>query len=253
MEFIKSSENKNNKIIFGVLPLGSGCDFVRTYGLKAEEIEKNLDILFQCFTIPCDVGLCNSTSTNTNNNNNNNVSRYYLNSSSVGASGAIMKAVNSSSLIISHEFTYTYHTLMTSLFTPNSIIKYKNSEKSEYRQGKFYMMTVVNGQFFGNNCWLNPYGRIEDGKLDVVLMGDLSFREILTAFSSIKTGDHLTVPKVSQEPSTEVFFAIPGEGHVDEILIECDGELSGKLPASWKVEKRPIHLVVPEKFQYKNK
>jgi len=164
-----------------------------------------------------------------------------------------MKAVNNSSLIINHEITYTYHTLMTSLLTANSIIKFKNNEKSEYRQGKYYIAAVVNGQFFGNACWLNPYGRIEDGKLDVVLMGDLSFREILSAFSLIKTGDHFTVQKVIQDPSTENFYAIPGDGQTDEVSIECDGELTGKLPAQWKVEKKPFYLVVPENFQYKTK
>jgi len=280
MEFLEKQPGTN--VIVGFLPLGSGCDFVRTFGMVADEVDKNLETLSQCFTIPCDVGFCEATpfveSTNNNNNNNNSdnknspvVSRYFLNSSSFGASGAIMKAVNNSSMIISHDFTYTYHTLLTSLFTPNSAIKFTSSRPSsdvssstqlpitgggvDYRQGKFYIVAIVNGQYFGNNCWVCPYGRLGDGRLDVVLMGDLSFREVLKAFSLIKTGDHFSVPKVTQEPSTDYFYATPANNAIatDEIIIECDGELIGKLPATWSIKKSPFKLVVPKNFSYKVK
>jgi diacylglycerol kinase family enzyme len=252
-------QQKRSNVIVGFLPLGSGCDFVRTFQMTADDIDKNLNILQQCFTIPCDVGVCQSTpfsSTSTSATSSeqpNTTSRYYLNSSSFGATGAIMKAVNASGLIISHEFTYTYHTLMTSLLTPNSVVKYRTSPNGDLRSGKFYLIAVVNGQYFGNGCWINPYGRLEDGKVDVVTMGDLSFKEVLTSFNLIKTGDHFTVQKVLQDPPTAYFQALPGDGQKDDVVIECDGELSGKLPATWSVRKHAFKLVVPEGFTYKKK
>jgi diacylglycerol kinase (ATP) len=218
----------NKNIALGIFPLGSGCDFART-----------IQTLVDGYTIPCDVGSCECTGFD----GISKVQDYFLNISSFGASGQIMKNVNSSPMIINHEITYMWHTLATSLFTPNSDISLDG------KRFKTYITSICNGQYYGNNLWVNPYGNIGDGAFDVIVMEDFSFNEVLHAIGKIKTGDHLIVPKVYQDKSRSEVEAITHQkAHV---VIECDGELTGILPAKWKIVNTPFRLVVPKDFKYK--
>lgn len=233
------SEHYHNNIIVGFLPLGSGCDFVRTFGIDSNEIEKNIDTLFECYTIPSDLGVCEAIDFD----KKKEVRKHFLNISSFGASGAIMKNVNTSSMIINPEITYTYHVLATSLLTPNSKIFLEDKEM------KIYIVSICNGQFYGNNLWVNPKGNINDSKLDVVVMGDMSFLEITKAVAEIRKGDHLKLEKVSQEESRKEVTAQPDQN--EDIIIECDGELTGILPAKWSNIPKAIQIIVPKNFKYK--
>lgn len=235
------SEENNSNVILGFLPLGSGCDFVRTLGMDSNQIDKNIDTLFECYTIPSDIGLCEAIDFD----KKKEVSKYFINISSFGASGAIMKNVNSSSMIINHEITYTYHVLMTSLFTQNSKIYLGDKEM------KIYIVSVCNGQYYGNNLWVNPKGNITDSKFDVIVIGDMSFYEIVKALSDIRTGDHLVLDKVHQEESKEIVTAQPDQN--EDIIIECDGELTGILPAKWTMKPQALKIIVPKGFKYKKK
>jgi len=134
----------NTKVALGFLPLGSGGDFTRSLGIKAEDYEKNIDILFEGYAIQADVGQVISTDEK---DNEKKFEKYFLNESSFGSTGQIMKNVNSSTTIINADFTYIFQTMRTTLFQNNFLIEYKDESNNDKKE-KIYLCAVSNGKFF---------------------------------------------------------------------------------------------------------
>lgn len=92
---------------------------------------------------------------------------------------------------------------------------------------------------------INPKANVNDGVFDICVLGDAGFFEILNILGSIRNAGHVNHSKVSfLKPSSEIKVTPLTKSPV---LIECDGELSGQLPATWKVLKSAIKTVVIKK------
>ena len=174
-------------------------------------------------------------------------SRYFINESSFGVSGAIMKAVNNSSNIINSDFTYFFHSIYTSFFNyKNAKIKYsikKNDEIIiENKEMKTYLVSVNIGEYFGSGMHVSPNSFVNDGLFDICLGDDVNKMEIIGLSNSIYTGDHLSNPKMSFVSCTEMNIS---EVESD-VSIECDGELHGQLPANFKILPKCIQILVPK-------
>ena len=68
---------------------------------------------------------------------------------------------------------------------------------------KAYILSVHNGQYYGNNLWANPGGKVNDGKFNILELGDISFLELLKVIEELKTGNHLNLDKVKLKESIE--------------------------------------------------
>eukprot|EP01080_Neovahlkampfia_damariscottae_P002646 gene2646-3843_t len=244
MEFLNENESVQDFAV-GFIPFGSGCDWERTLDLSIDNMEKVIDCLANAYIIPCDVGEVEVTEFESNNK----IKKYFLNESSMGASGKIMQNVNKSMMIINPEITYTYHTLATSLFTKNTNL-HLNMDNKIQKDIKSYTLSVHNGQYYGNNLWANPGGIVNDGKFNLLEFGDISFLELLKIVEELKTGTHLSLDKVSLKELVEV-VEVTAPNSEGDVPVETDGELIGKLPATFKCIPSKIQIVVSKDFQPK--
>ena len=94
-------------------------------------------------------------------------------------------------------------------------------------------LCVANARFFGGGMKIAPDAKLTDGQFDVVGIGDLSALKIFTSAPRVYLGAHLSMPEVSHALAKKVVVRPPDRA--TEIHLEVDGELPGKLPATFQI------------------
>jgi YegS/Rv2252/BmrU family lipid kinase len=92
---------------------------------------------------------------------------------------------------------------------------------------------VANARYFGGGMKIAPAARLMDGKFDVVSVADLSALKIMTSAPRVYFGSHLSMPEVSHTLARKIQLRAAETS--DEISLEIDGELPGRLPATFQV------------------
>jgi diacylglycerol kinase (ATP) len=101
--------------------------------------------------------------------------------------------------------------------------------------------TAANGRWFGAGMHIAPEASLDDGLLDVVVVGDLSRPALLAKLPKLYAGTHLSDPAVSLLRGRLIEADAP-EGRVP---LELDGEPLGELPARFEVLPRALRVVTP--------
>jgi len=94
----------------------------------------------------------------------------------------------------------------------------------------------------GKGMKIAPCAKLDDGLFDVVLVESMKFLEFCRNILKIYSGSHLSHPKVSLIRGKEI--EISPESSEKDVLIEADGELIGKLSATFEL--------VPQSFLVKS-
>ena len=84
-----------------------------------------------------------------------------------------------------------------------------------------------------------PEAELDDGLLDVVIIGDLGKFELLRTLPIVYKGTHITHPKVRVEKTTHI--AIESS---ERVLVHADGELLGEGTVSFWLMPAALSIVV---------
>ena len=101
-------------------------------------------------------------------------------------------------------------------------------------------VAVANGQYFGGGMWVAPQARINDGLFDVIILGDLTKRDLIFKGARIYKGTHLGLEKVKMFRGNHVEATCD-----EEVLIDMDGEQPGRLPITLDILPQAIRLIAP--------
>jgi len=91
-------------------------------------------------------------------------------------------------------------------------------------------VVVTNGKYGGGSMFLSPNARIDDGLLDVVIIGDIDKFDLIRSLPRIYRGTHLTHPKVKTARVKTIELS-----SVEPASIQADGELIGESAAKLTV------------------
>lgn len=109
-------------------------------------------------------------------------------------------------------------------------------------EGPMNLVAVANARFAGGGMMLSPGAELDDGKLDVITARGLTRPGILRELARIHKGGHVSNPKVKivqgQSVNIETFK------REDALLIEVDGNVSGRTPADYEIIPEVLRLVV---------
>jgi diacylglycerol kinase (ATP) len=88
-----------------------------------------------------------------------------------------------------------------------------------------WLLAVANSTSYGGGMRIAPRARLDDGHLDVTVVGPLSRLELLRAFPKVFRGTHLANPRVDALTARHVRIEC-------ETAVDCyaDGERCGPLP-----------------------
>jgi YegS/Rv2252/BmrU family lipid kinase len=215
------------------IPLGTGMDFVRTYGIP-QRFDDAVRVAAEGTSRTIDVGRVRYREWS-----GAEATRHLLNVGSVGMSAAVAQRANGMSKALGGRATFFYALTRVFLEWRNTAVTVELDD-GEARTGRMHDVVVANGRWHGGGMQLAPDARPDDGLFDVVLIGDVNKRDFLTTAPRIYRGTYLSHPKVELLRSRVVAVAAP-----ERLPIELDGEQVGTTPARFEVIPAALRVRVP--------
>jgi diacylglycerol kinase (ATP) len=216
-----------------IVPRGTGWDFVRTYDIP-RDLERAVEIALRGDTRTIDAGLVTYRTWAGAEGR-----AHFANVASAGISGAIAKRANESSKALGGKISYYWSTL--AIFARWQTGEMRVSVDDEIRGGRMIDALVANGRFLGGGMKMLPEAEPDDGLFDVLLIGDITKRDLAFTLPKSYRGKHLPHPRL------EVLRGRIVTVDADEPLpIELDGEQPGTTPARFEVVPDALRLRVPQ-------
>ncbi len=117
---------------------------------------------------------------------NNNI-RYFINGSGMGIDGVIAHRVNQSRR--KSRLNYFANTVK-SLLTYKPTFLEATIDNASYRFKKAYLINVNNGAYVGGGMKLTPKAKLEENKLDVLIVHNINKLMLVLIFASVYLGIH---------------------------------------------------------------
>ncbi len=199
---------KTSKIKLGVIPLGTGNDWIRTYNIP-NSIEKSIDVILKNTTVLQDIGCITLL---------NGKKEYFNNLAGTGYDGYVVKNLNYLKKMGSLAF------LVSGLY---SLFSYK---KTKYK-------IIINNKTINEQCLMILFGickysggglRVtkdpnpKDGLLDITIVKNISFLDLLFNIPKLYNGDIIHHRKVTNYKTRELKILDNYNS-----TIEADGEIIG--------------------------
>ena len=215
------------------IPLGTGMDFVRTYGIPAS-FEGAVRTARDGRARTIDVGRVSYRTWA-----GEEAERHVANVGSVGMSAAVAQRANGMSKVLGGKATFFYALVRVFLEWENTVVRVE-LDSGERREARMHDVIVANGQWHGGAMWLAPEAQPDDGLFDVVLIGDVTKRDFVTTAPKIYRGTYLAHPKVDLVRARTVAVDAP-----ERLPIEHDGEQVGTTPARFEIVPGALRVRVP--------
>jgi diacylglycerol kinase (ATP) len=230
----------------GVLPSGTGGDFRRTLRLPARTADA-ATALRTGRTELLDVGRVEYV-----NHAGENETRYFLNVASCGMGGEVVKRVKGetrgwlpqgAARVLGGKASFAAAALQTTLSFKKPRLRVQLDDGPE-RRLTVANLCVANARFFGGGMKIAPEAKLNDGLFDVVALGDLDIMTILTNVYKLYLGTHLGMQQIHHAHATRVTTYAVDEG--EPVLLEVDGELVGRLPATFEIRPHALRVRCPQ-------
>lgn len=208
----------------GLLPMGTGNDFARNLGLQGN-LERAVHTLFHGTPQPVDLGRTGN--------------RWFINVSGCGFDALVAERVN-------RGFRHLHGTSAYLAAVMQTLIKLRPAEMrltldGETQSLRGVLCAVANAPMYGGGMKIAPDARINDGWLDVCLIGDAGRLEFLRAFPRVFAGTHLSHPKVTIFRARHV--AIESDPPLPVLV---DGEVTGTTPIEFTLHPAALTLLMPQ-------
>jgi diacylglycerol kinase (ATP) len=106
-----------------------------------------------------------------------------------------------------------------------------------------WLVAVGNSRSYAGGMQIVPEARLDDGLLDVCVIGDFSRLEIMRHFPKVFRGTHLGVPGVSTYRGAHITVEALGSKPME---VWADGERVGPLPATMEPRPNALRVRVPQ-------
>jgi YegS/Rv2252/BmrU family lipid kinase len=213
-------------ILFGIIPNGTGNDFLKmSSGFVPEHFVNRLE---NAVSTQIDYGYLKSQSNQ----------YFFLNIADIGLGGKVVQIMNRQrNLNIGGKFSYATAIL-------RGFLSYRKSEMTiigdDFKHtGKVLMLAACNGAVFGDGLVVGPESRLDDGIIQLTILGNITVTDYLKNLKKIKRGEKIIHPEVFYY-SSEKIEIIQEDG---EMYAEADGELiKGKLDEIG-LKKKGLNLI----------
>jgi YegS/Rv2252/BmrU family lipid kinase len=220
------------RVELAVVHRGTGGDFVRTFGIP-HRLEDALDVARGGSTRAIDLGRATLRTWAGEEG-----TTWFANIASAGMSGAVAKRVNETGKALGGKVSYAWSTFAVFARWRNAQVTV--SIDGEVRSGPMYDVIVANGRYLGGGMKITPEAEPDDGLFDVLLIGDISKRDLVLTLPKIYRGTHLPHPKAELLRGAKVSIDAP-----IPLPVELDGEQPGTTPATFEVVPNALRLKVP--------
>ena len=213
----------------GILPSGTGGDFRRTLEMPSQS-RAAARALSTGRTVKIDVGRVSFID-----QHGDEAMRYFVGVASCGMSTKVIERVKTDGI------SFAASLLQTAIRTEPTRLMVQLDDSSE-RHLVVLNLCIANARYFGGGMKIAPDAKLTDGKFDVVGIGDLSAWKIFTSAPRVYTGSHLSMPEVSHALARKI--VVRPHDRKSEVALEVDGELPGRLPATFQIVPEALRVRV---------
>ena len=209
--------------VLGVLPGGRGNDFARALGIPLEP-RAACDVLAGGVTKELDLGEADG--------------RTFIGIASCGFDSEANRVANETRLVRGN-LVYAYGALRALIgwrpatFTVELV-------GGAPRTATGYTVAAANSKAYGGGMWLAPDASLEDGLLDVVIVGDVPKARFLRLLPTVFKGEHVRQPEVEVLRCREL--RISAERSFE---MYADGDPIASLPVTVRALPSAIKVLVP--------
>lgn len=220
----------DSPIPLGIIPVGTGNDFARNLGIPRDP-DRAAAVIGARRVRRVDLGEVNG--------------RRYVQVAGVGfdAQVAAMVSANRSRLPGGGALPYLWgalHQLMTFQNRELTITLQGSEGEQEVRRVPALMTAVGNSRFYAGGLKICPEARVDDGLLDVCIIGDLNRWQRVEVLARVFSGAHVRHPKVQYTRARALHIEGPRD-----LLIQADGQIIGNLPATLRALPQAITVFAP--------
>jgi len=199
---------------FGVIPAGSGNDFIKAIGLE-NSVDVALRSLLTGSTITIDIGRANLAF-------GDGSSRHIYFANGLGS------GFDASVAITASKIKYLRGTLRYVVAVMRTLGTYRAPEfsvitDSRARRGKYLLIAIGNGPCAGGGFYLTPDAKPNDGLLNVCTIGDLPVPRILLVMPKVMRGKHRGEKAVHFDVGKNISISSN-----EPFCVHADGQILGR-------------------------
>lgn len=215
----------------GLIPGGRGSDFARSAGIP-REIDPCLAIL----TLPpraIDAGRVTLPDQ----------VKHFINIADAGLGGFAVETANRWQLPISGQLTYLLATAWTTFSYSGSpmVLDYEGGNGPGRLEGKFLVVAVCNGSYFGGGMHVAPSARLDDALFDVVVIEARGVWHLIRHSRGLYDGSLPGRPGAHWFRCRKLTLASP-----DAVPMDMDGERAAGIPATFEVIPKALRFHLPQ-------
>jgi YegS/Rv2252/BmrU family lipid kinase len=218
----------------GVISSGTGGDLVRTLGIPHGV--PGAAVLGSRRTRVLDVGLASYRT-----HDGKPASRYFVNSADLGIGAVVSERVNRGARQLGGFLSFFSQALAGIIGGEFVPVEYTldGGPKIASTVG---LVFAANGRFAAHAMMFAPQAELDDGKLDVLILRQMSKLELLFGlFPKVYRGTHVGHPKVYYGKASRITVSASRR-----LLLELDGEVPGQAPVEIVVVPAALRVLVPE-------
>lgn len=225
-EIARSLKNRND-VVIGLIPAGTGNDFIQILGFPGRFEEKEWDIFFRRNTIAMDAGTVNGS--------------IFLNGLGLGfdAQVAAENYIEPGKVRKGSVHKYIWHILKTLILFREKRMIIKTGDK--ITETDCFINTVSIGRRFAGSFFLTPDAIANDGLLDVCSIKKLSLIRRFNLLMKVPSGKHILEKEVSYYKTSSLNIRFPEKVpyHVDGELFFSDNFDINLLPGAFNIIYNP--------------
>ena len=234
---IKASAEGHTRTELAILPCGTGIDFARGLGLTpdpaatirriAEATGRRIDAGRICYID--DHGAL--------------ASRHFINIASLGVSGATDRAVNADKRKgrVSAKALFLWRTVVEFLRYRFQDVKITIDDGPPL-EARMALVAVCNGKFFGGGMMIAPDAELADATFDIVILRAANKLKLILDIRLLYGGRHRNHPAITILRGSKLVVEPIGDPLANGALVDIDGELPGRIPATFEILPGAITL-----------
>jgi len=210
-------QSKKNNITLGILANGTGNDFVRGTNLALNP-NSFIEAVLRNEIQSVDVGKIESSLGVT----------YFINITDIGFGGKVVQILEKQRRFLGGKTSYGIAILRA--FIGYRVPVLKITTPNFNFEGPVLMVAICNGSIFGDGLTINPFAKIDDGKLNITLLGRVSLVDYIKNLNNLKSGKKVNHPEAIYFETEKIDIRVTDGVAVSEV----DGEYltSGNLSIS---------------------
>jgi diacylglycerol kinase (ATP) len=215
-----------------LIPRGTGEDFARALGVPAD-FETAIAVAREGGVRTIDAGRVRYES-----NAGRGEEAFFCSMAGVGMSGAVARRLGTTTKALGGRVAGVLATF--AVFSRWTNVELLVEVDGERRQGLMEDVLVANTEYHNGGMRLCPNARPDDGLFDVLLIGDVTRRELVAVLPKLYRGTHLPHPKAELLQGRTVTVDAP-----EALPMELDGEQPGTTPVRFEVVREALRVRVP--------